>query len=112
MWPRRHGTYGDHSDESAKCYTGKDSAVVGTPHPWTSIPIGSAGPAGGTMPNARSSPTRLTAPAGIGAGAGVSARARSGTVRAVPPIFVGCVLDCCGLARLAGEGTLGHVSRR
>src|SRR5262245_41600786 len=111
MWARRDGTDGGHSDESAKCHTGENSAVVGTPHPWTSIPIGSAAPAGGTMPNARSSPTGLAAPAGIGAGARVYARARGGTVTG-PPGFVRRVLDCYGLARPAGERTLGDVSGR
>ena len=89
----RDGTNGGNGNESAKRHTGNDRAVIGTPHPRPSKPIGSASPARRTAPYRCSSPTRLTVPTRIGADAGIYARAR--THVAGPPRFIG-VLDRCG----------------
>jgi hypothetical protein len=97
---RWDGANSGNGNESAKRYTSNDRAVIGTPHPWASKPVGSACPARRTAPSRCSSPTRLTTPARIDAGAWTGAGA---------PVFLD-KLDCCDLARPAGRSVLGYIS--
>src|SRR6185295_14239364 len=62
---RRYVPNGGNGDDRAERDTGNDSAIIRSPHPWATKPIGSTGPAWWPTPGAGAAPARGAAPTGV-----------------------------------------------